>query len=256
MNTIAETVRNLFVSNGLVTAFLLVGTITFFSYGISRRLTNGLLHGSAIAIITGLSLAYAGGIVTSGSKGLADIPFFSGVGLLGGSMMRDFTIVSTAYGADFNELKKSGLAGAFSLLFGVPLSFIVGAAIAVYFGFTSAVDIATVGAGTVTFVVGPVTGAALGAGSDIIAISIAAGVVKSIAVMAITPFAAKFIRIDTPKTAMIYGGLMGTTSGTAAGMAATKPALVPYAAMVATFYTGLGCIVCPSILYYALEVIF
>ena len=34
---------------------------------------------------------------------------------------------------------------------------------------------------------------------------------------------------------MIYGGLMGTTSGTAAGMAAVDPKLVPYAAMTATF---------------------
>jgi hypothetical protein len=56
--------------------------------------------------------------------------------------------------------------------------------------------------------------------------------------------------------AMIYGGLMGTTSGTAAGMAAVDPKLVPYAAMTATFYTGSGCLVFPSILYFATKAIF
>jgi malonate transporter MadM subunit len=250
MNAFAETAQKLFISNGLVTAFLLVGSISFFACWVSRRLTKGLIHGSAIAILLGLGLAYAGGIFASGPKGLADIPLFAGVGFLGGSMMRDFTIVSTAYGADIRELKRSGLAGVLALVFGVLLSFVLGSATAVLFGFSSPADITTIGAGAVTFIAGPVTGTAIGAGSDVIAISIAAGVVKSIAVMTMTPFVSRFIRIDTPKTAMIYGGLMGTTSGTAAGMAATNPELVPYAAMTATFYTGFGCLICPSILYW------
>ena len=59
--------------------------------------------------------------------------------------------------------------------------------------------------------------------------------------MILTPFVAKFVGLDNPQSAMIYGGLMGTTSGTAAGMAAVDPKLVPYAAMTATFYTGSGC---------------
>ena len=54
----------------------------------------------------------------------------------------------------------------------------------------------------------------------IIAIGIAAGLFKSIAVMLITPVVAKKIGLTTPKAALIYGGLMGTTSGTAAGLAA------------------------------------
>jgi hypothetical protein len=45
---------------------------------------------------------------------------------------------------------------------------------------------------------------------------------------------------------MALGGLMGTTSGVAAGLAATDVKLVPYGAMTATFYTGLGCLLCPS----------
>jgi malonate transporter MadM subunit len=100
-----------------------------------------------------------------------------------------------------------------------------------------------------------VTGTAVGASSDIIAISIAAGVVKSILVTIGTPFIAPYIGLNNPKSAMIFGGLMGTTSGTAAGLAATDPKLVPYGAMTATFYTGLGCLMCPSVLYFALKII-
>jgi hypothetical protein len=39
-------------------------------------------------------------------------------------------------------------------------------------------------------------------------------------------------------------------------MAAVDPKLVPYAAMTATFYTGSGCLVFPSILYFATKAIF
>jgi hypothetical protein len=42
---------------------------------------------------------------------------------------------------------------------------------------------------------------------------------------------------------------MGTTSGVAAGLAATDERLVPYGAMTATFYTGLGCLCGPSVAY-------
>ncbi len=78
---------------------------------------------------------------------------------------------------------------------------------------------------------------------------------STIAVMVITPLVSKVIRIDTPREAIIFGGLLGTTSGTSAAMAAIDPALVPYAAMTSTFYTGLGCLVCPSVLYFAVAAI-
>jgi malonate transporter MadM subunit len=55
---------------------------------------------------------------------------------------------------------------------------------------------------------------------------------------------------------MIYGGLMGTTSGVAAGLAATDTRLVPYGAMTATFYTGLGCLLCPTVLFWLTRLIF
>ncbi len=42
---------------------------------------------------------------------------------------------------------------------------------------------------------------------------------------------------------------MGTVSGVAGGLAATDPKLVPYGALTATFHTGIGCLVGPSIFY-------
>ena len=83
-----------------------------------------------------------------------------------------------------------------------------------------------------------------------VALSIAAGLVKSILVMIGTPLVAKYIGLNNPQSAMVYGGLMGTTSGVAGGLAATDPKLVPYGAMTATFYTGVGCLLAPSILFF------
>ena len=250
-----DILEKILVQNSLVTAFAVVGIVTFGSYALSKYLTKGKLNGSSIAILFGLLMAYVGGRITGGSKGISDIPIFAGIGLLGGSMMRDFTIVATAFGADFNELRRSGLAGFVSLVLGVLFSFTIGAIFARFGGYTSAEDITTIGAGAVTFVVGPITGTALGVDSSVIALSIGIGVVKSIAVMVITPLVSKVIRIDTPREAIIFGGLLGTTSGTSAAMAAIDPALVPYAAMTSTFYTGLGCLVCPSVLYFAVAAI-
>ena len=62
---------------------------------------------------------------------------------------------------------------------------LAGFAVAYPLGYTDPIDLVTIGAGIATFVVGPVTGAALGASSEVIAISIAAGVVKSVLVMVV-----------------------------------------------------------------------
>ncbi len=242
--------------NGLIVAFLVVGLVMIFAEWLSKVLTNKKIPGSAIAIFSGLVVAYIGGIITGGNKGIADIRQLSGFELMGGAMFRDFAIVSTAMGASFSIIKKTGLAGVISLMVGVILSFFVGASIAVAMGYQDAASITTIGAGACTFVVGPVTGTAVGASSEIIAISIATGVVKSILVTIGTPLVAKYISLDNPQSAMIYGGLMGTTSGTAAGLAATDPKLVPYGAMTATFYTGLGCLLCPSVLYVLVKFIY
>ena len=235
--------------NGLVTAFAMVGLMAWVSSFIAARVTGGRLHASAVAIVLGLALAYAGGIVTGGRKGIADVKYFAGIGLLGGSMLRDLSIVATAFGVRLEELRKAGLIGAVSLLVGVATSFAAGAAVAWGFGFRDAVSLTTMGAGAATFIVGPVTGTAVGASGDVIALSVATGVVKAILVMVLTPFVAGRIGLDNPRAALIYGGLMGTTSGVAAGLAATDERLVPYGAMTATFYTGLGCLLGPSVAY-------
>ncbi len=243
-------------ANGLIVAFAVVGIAVWISYLLSDRLTSGRVHGSAIAIIIGLFLAYVVGRFTGGENGVADIPVLAGVGVMGGGMFRDFAIVSTAFGVHVSELKKAGIAGVISIFAGVIVAFVVGALVAIAFGYRDAVAITTIAAGAVTYIVGPVTGAAIGASSDLMAMSIAAGVVKSILVMVGTPLMAKSIGLDNPQTAMIYGGLMGTTSGVAGGLAATDPRLVPYGAMTATFYTGLGCLLGPSVLYFAVKAVF
>jgi malonate transporter MadM subunit len=243
-------VEKFLVQNGLVVAFLTTAIIMLLASVISIRLTKKRIPDSAIAIFIGLVLAYIGGRVTHGTKGIADVSVFTGFALMGGAMFRDFAVVSTAMGASFDEMRKSGLIGLLSLFIGVVGTFLLGAIVALAFGYTDAKSITTIAAGACTFITGPITGAAIGAESHIIAISIAAGVFKSLLVTIATPALAKYIGLDNPQAAMAYGGLMGTTSGVAAGLAATDPKLVPYGAMTATFYTGLGCLLCPSILYF------
>jgi len=242
-------------ANGLITAFLFVAALVWVSYLISAKLTRGKVHGSAIAIALGLILAWYGGLTTGGSRGLSDIPLLAGVGIMGGAMFRDFAIVATAFGADVGALKRAGLVGVVSIVVGVVLSFVIGAVVAVSFGYTDPVTITTIGAGAATYIVGPVTGTALGASSDVIALSVAAGLTKSVLVMIGTPFIAPRIGLDNPHSAIIYGGLMGTTSGVAGGLAATDPKLVPYGAMSATSYTGFGCLLAPSVLYLAVRAV-
>ena len=104
------------LQNGLVTAFVVVGLIVLLSGQISRRLTFGRVHGSAIAIVIGLALAYWGGTKTGGHKGLADLSLFGGIGLMGGAMLRDFAIVATAFEVNVKEARKAGVVGAAALL--------------------------------------------------------------------------------------------------------------------------------------------
>jgi malonate transporter MadM subunit len=249
-------INTLLIKNGFVVAMLTTGLLIYISYWVSGKLFRNKIPGSAIAIFAGLVLAYIGGNITNGQNGIADINTLSGFSILGGAMFRDFAIVSTAFGANFTEIKKSGLAGILSLLIGIIVSFAAGAVIALAMGYADAKSITTIGAGACTFIVGPITGGAIGASSEVITISIAAGVIKSILVTIATPLIAKAIGLNNPQTAMVYGGMMGTTSGVAAGLAATDPKLVPYGAITATFYTGLGCLLCPSVLYLIVKLFF
>jgi len=238
-------VNQLIEKNGLIFAFLVVGCIMGVAYFLSARLTRNKLPGAALAIFMGLGLAYFGG-----EKGIASIPLFSGMAILGGSMLRDFAIVATAMGASFQEIQKAGWVGLLSLFMGIAVAFFMGGCLGYIMGYTDAKSFTTIGAGACTYIVGPVTGSAIGASSEVIAISIAAGVIKSIVATVATPFLAQSMGLDNPHAAMIFGGLIGTTIGVAAGLAATDPKLVPYGALTATFYTGLGVLLCPSVLYY------
>ena len=244
-----ELIENLIGKNGLVFGFLLVGLIMLISSWLSKSMTRNKIPGVAIAIIIGLVVAGLGE-----ENGIASFPIFAGLGLLGGSMLRDFSVVSTAMGADIEKIKAAGLAGVIALFIGVLVAFVMGGIVAFAFGYTDAESITTIGAGACTYIVGPITGAALNASSEVIAISIATGVVKTIITTVSTPLVAKAIGLNNPQSAVVFGGLIGTTSGVAAGLAATDPKLVPYGALTATFYTGLGCLLCPSVFYLILKV--
>lgn len=246
-----EIINDVIGKNGLLFAFLFVGLIMLLSAGISKTLTQNRIPAVAIAIIIGLALAFLGD-----KKGISDVPIFAGMALLGGSMLRDFAIVATAMSADPSKIKQAGLAGTISLFVGVFVSFFVGAVVAISFGYSDAESIATIGAGACTYIVGPVTGSAVGASSEVIAISVATGIVKTIFLTITTPLLANKIKLDNPHSAMVFGGLLGTTSGVVAGLAATDEKLVPYGALTATFYTGLGCLLCPSLFYLSLKLLF
>ncbi len=256
MHAILELTRGILIKYDLIVALALVGAIMWISYWISNQLTRGRLHGSAIAILVGLVLAFIGGRATGGENGLADVAVFAGVGVLGGTMLRDFAIISTAFGVDVREIRRAGPVGVISLFLGVVVSFIVGACVGYGFGYRDAVSLTTIGGGAATYIVGPVTGSALGATKSVQTLSFAVGLVKAILVMIATPLIAKSIGLNNPRTAMIFGGLMGTTSGVTGGLAATDARLVPYGAMTATFYTGLGCLMGPSIIFIVMRMIF
>ena len=248
-------IEHVFVEQSLVAAFAVVGGLMLVSNVLGKRLTAGRVHGSAIAIVLGLGLAYVAGLYTGGQRGVADLPVLAGIGLMGGAMLRDFAIVATAFEVDVVEARRAGLLGVLALALGTVIPFVVGALTAVAFGYTDAVSITTIGAGAVTYIVGPVTGAALGADSAVMALSIATGVTKAVMVMVGTPLVAKLIGLDNPRSAMAFGGLMGTVSGIAGGLAATDPKLVPYGALTATFHTGIGCLVGPSLFYLTVRAI-
>tara|TARA_R110000868_G_scaffold364121_2_gene626931 strand:+ start:644 stop:1390 length:747 start_codon:yes stop_codon:yes gene_type:complete len=243
-----EIIEKIIAKNGLVFAFLFVGFVMLFSFLVSKKLLRNKIPGVAIAILIGLALAFLGD-----KKGMSDIPIFAGMAILGGSMFRDFAVVATAMSADISKIKQAGLAGIISLFLGVTVTFFLGVFIAYFMGYTDAISMTTIAAGACTYIVGPVTGSALGASSDVIAISVATGVIKTIFTTIITPVIAKRIKLDNPHAAVVFGGLIGTTSGVVAGLAATDEKLVPYGALTATFYTGVGCLLCPSVFYLLLK---
>ena len=242
--------------NALITALAVTCLMMIVSHLLSKYLTKGKLQSSAIAITMGLVIAYFAGVYTQGTKGISDIAIFSGFALLGGAMLRDLAIASTAFEVDVKEVKKAGKVGLIALLLGCVIPFVIGAGVAWLMGYKDPVSMTTIGAGAMTYIVGPITGSAIGASSEVIALSIAIGLIKSVFFMVGTPLLAKFMYLKSPRSAMIFGGMAGTTSGVAAGLAGTDVRLVPYGALVATFYTGLGCLLGPSIFFLTVNAIF
>lgn len=250
---VVDTLVNLLTENGLLFGFVFVAALAMLASFLSRRTLKQKLQWSAIAMLVSLFLALIGGMITGGTKGLADIAGFAGLSFFGGAMFRDFTIVSLVAGIDLQLFKKYAGLCLLSLAVGLLISFFPTAVVTYLFGYRDAVSITTIAAGGQTFVVGPVTGAALGASSEVIAISIAVGLVKSVGIIVFAPLFAKLIRLTTPKAAVIFGGLMGTKSGTIAGLAATNESLVPYGVLSSAFFTGFGCLLCPSLFYWVVQ---
>ncbi|MBR5557479.1 MAG: malonate transporter subunit MadM, partial [Acinetobacter sp.] len=205
--------------NALITALAVTGLMMIVSHLLSKYLTKGKLQSSAIAITMGLVIAYFAGVYTQGTKGISDIAIFSGFALLGGAMLRDLAIASTAFEVDVKEVKKAGKVGLIALLLGCVIPFVIGAGVAWLMGYNDPVSMTTIGAGAMTYIVGPITGSAIGASSEVIALSIAIGLIKSVFFMVGTPLLAKFMYLKSPRSAMIFGGMAGTTSGVAAGLA-------------------------------------
>lgn len=235
--------------NTLILSFLGIGGILFLARQLSAHATKKRVHASAFSIALGLAAAYLGGALKHGSCGIADLAAFSGIGVLGGSALRDFTVVAVSYGADLKEFGRHKTETAIALFVGVSLSYFSALVISLAFGYRDAKELAVIASGAVTFIVGPVTASALGVTSNVVAISIAAGVIKSVLIMLLTPLAVKKLKLDSPKAVMLYGAMLGSTSGVTAGLMAVDERLVPYGTLSTSFYMGVGCLICPTILY-------
>ena len=244
------------IKYNLIFTFFFIGFITLISQLASKYLFNNRIESSVIVLITGLVLSYLSGLYIGGTKGLADVAVLSGVSILGSGMFRDLAIVASAYGIKFEEVKKGGVIAIISMLLGIVIPFIFGVIIAVLCGYTNPVDITTVATGAVTFITVSITGPAIGATSDLIALGMAGGILKAILVLILTPYLAKYIGLNNPQSAIIYGAVMGVNSGVIPGLAATDPKLVPYGAIGATLYTSFGVFLCPSVFFLAVNYIF
>ena len=72
MEVLTAILDKLGAEQSLIVAFAVIGAVMWISYFLSRRLTGGRIHGSAIAIVIGLILALIGGVMTGGKKGVAE----------------------------------------------------------------------------------------------------------------------------------------------------------------------------------------
>ena len=107
-------------SYGLVGSFILVTVVMLAGYSLANLLHQKRM-GAAFSILLALVVAWVGGLISHGQQaaygaelitsvthGITDVKFitqsgsalavFGGIGILGGGMMRDYTIISTAWG--------------------------------------------------------------------------------------------------------------------------------------------------------------
>ena len=161
-------------------------------------------------------------------------------------MFRDFAIVATAFGADLDALKRAGWVGALSVV-QVVLSFAVELLLPWLLGFRTPYPLAPLvqelrpillsrlqvrrwvptSGDRIECCCGPSQGDPSYGGNNWWRAVSAWTILKRLS----------FMRS------------YGYHKGVAAGLAATDPKLVPYGAMTATFYTGVGCLLAPSLLY-------
>ena len=170
-------------------------------------------------------------------------------------MLRNFAIVATAFEVHPKEARRAGWIGFIALLLGTACHSLSAWA-SPRRRLHGPCEPHYPRPGAVTYIVGPVTGTAIGASSDVIALSIATGVFKAILVMVATPAAAGFLRLGTPP--LRHGVRRAGRDGERRqhGLAATDRRLVPYGGLVATFHTAIGCLLVPSAFFLVVKALF
>ena len=184
-------ISNLLIKNGFVLALFITGLIMLVSFWVSERLTCWRIPGSAIAIITGLVLAYIGGRVT-GENGIADIPVLSGFSIMGGPCSVILPLYPQPWVPVSMKSKSRNGRGSFAVpghICFLPAWYQPGFCLWLY---------------RIRKILPPLVPeparlsrvwlpAAIGAPSEVITLSIAAGVLKAILVTIATPALAKYI---------------------------------------------------------------
>ena len=194
-----EIIQKLIAEAPLVTAFAFVGIVIWISNQLGRHVFRGHVAGSAIAVRSQGSPWPIGRHCQREDEGACRRRAFCRPCVHGRSDDAGFHHRRDCDEVQVGQAEKAGWLGVIALLLGTVLPFIVGVSVAYAFGYTDAVTLTTIGAGAVTYIVGPVTGAAIGASSGIIALSIATGVLKAILVMVFTPPLAGFMRSRTTR---------------------------------------------------------
>ena len=172
MNDVLDILAGVLIDNGLVTAFAFVGITVWLSYLVSDRLTRGRVHGSAIAILIGLVLAGVGGRRDRAARTASPTSrCWPGWASWAAPCSGTSPSSPRPSASSFAEIRSAGIAAIVSLLRGCARLLRRRGGGGVAFGYPDAVSMTTIGAGAATYIVGPVTGTAIGASSDVVALS-------------------------------------------------------------------------------------